>query len=138
MWRRNKDKSDQYIKETTYLKRHAPGIVTTRRLRLPENPHEAQYAARLHAKRGVYAQALSLAPVRLPPDGAQLPLELADDLIEGLGRLDRHNELFNEASAALGQEEVSEESFRTFNEAYKSFRTFIEAYNLVHDAMARR
>jgi uncharacterized protein len=129
MRQRTKDKSDQYIKETAFLKRHSPAVRTTRRLQIAQNPAEQAYIARLSQKRAGYSEALAIERAKLPPDAGQLPADVIDDLIEGLSRLDRLNDIFSEASTALDREEISEESFRTFNEAYKSTRESIENRN---------
>jgi TRAP-type uncharacterized transport system substrate-binding protein len=52
--------------------------------------------------------------------------QLKGELKKWQARLNRLNEIFNEARSALDNEEISQASFRTFNEAYKSAREFIE------------
>jgi chromosome segregation ATPase len=51
---------------------------------------------------------------------------LIDELIDWVCKLDLLNTVFDRARTSLSQENISEESFRTFHEAYKTAREFIE------------
>jgi hypothetical protein len=124
--KRRKNTADTYLREANFLKSFRLVGGATRKLDQREGD-VGQYLQRLGEKWMRYkALRESIMLRELPPDRARLDDRLVDSLFDEMCRLDRLNDVFSEASRALEREQISEESFRTFNESYASARESIE------------
>jgi TRAP-type uncharacterized transport system substrate-binding protein len=122
-----KDTADRYLRELNFLKERAQsGTPSLSKI----SPEVIDFNRRLEQKLAAYRA--SFGPItteELPPDNRRLDAGLISSLILGVGMLDQINEVFSQASRALENDQISEESFRTFNQTYRSTLEAIEERN---------
>jgi hypothetical protein len=122
-----KDTADRYLRELNFLKERAQsGPPSLSKI----NPEIIEFNRRLEQKLAAYRASLGqIDTAGLPPDNRQLDVGLINNLVAGICMLDQLNEVFSQASRALEQAQISEESFRTFNQTYVSTQEAIEERN---------
>jgi hypothetical protein len=122
-----KDTADRYLRELNFLKERAQsGPASLSKV----GPEIIEFNRRLEHRLMAYRANLGqIQTEKLPPDNLQLDMERINSLIAGIGMLEQLNEVFSQASRALEHDQISEESFRTFNQTYRSALESIEERN---------